>query len=88
MPLEPHQGFVKTKQILYETYGKRNIIARSYIANLLECPSIKKDDSKALIELAQKVEKCYTTLAHLNYFSDLNCFENISKTVRHLPFDP
>ena len=41
--LEPHQGFVKAKQILYETYGKRNVIARSYIANLLEGPSVKKN---------------------------------------------
>ena len=40
--LEPHQGFVKAKQILYETYGKRNVIARSYIANLLEGPSVKR----------------------------------------------
>ena len=85
--LEPHQGFVKAKQILYETYGKRNVIARSYIANLLEGPSVKKNDSEALIELARKVEECYTTLGHLNYFSDLNCFENISKIVRRLPFD-
>ena len=87
MLLEPHQEFVKAKQILYETYGKRNVIARSYIANLLEGPSVKKNDSEALIELARKVEECYTTLGHLNYFSDLNCFENISKIVRRLPFD-
>ena len=80
--LEPRQGFVKAKQILYETYGKRNVIARSYIANLLEGPSVKKNDSEALIELARKVEECYTTLGHLNYFSDLNCFENISKIDR------
>ena len=72
---------------MYETYGKRNVIARSYIANLLEGLSVKKNDSKALIELAQKVEECYTTLAYLNYFSDLNCFENISKIVRQLPFN-
>ena len=84
--LEPHQGFVKAKHILYETYGKRNVIARS-IANLFEGPSIKKNDSEALIELARKIEECYTTLAHLNNFSDLNCFENISKIVRRLPFD-
>ena len=66
LPLEPHQGFVKAKQILYETYGKRNVIARLYIANLLEGPSVKKNDSEALIELARKVEEYFTTLAHLN----------------------
>ena len=54
-----------------ETYGKRNVIARSYISNLLEGPSVKKNNSEALIELARKVE----------------LFENISKIVRRLPFD-
>ena len=51
--LEPSHGFAKAKQILYETYGKRNVIARSYITNLLDGPPIKNDDSKALVDLAQ-----------------------------------
>ena len=84
--LEPSHGFVKAKQILYETYGKRNEIARSYITNLLDGPPIKNDDSKALVDLAQRLEECNTTLEHLNYFSDLNCFQNIAKIVQKLPF--
>ena len=84
--LEPSHGFAKGKQILYETYGKRNVIARSYITNLLDGPPIKNDDSKALVDLAQRLEECNTTLEHLNYFSDLNCFQNIAKIVQKLPF--
>ena len=84
--LEPSHGFAKAKQILYETYGKRNVIARSYITNLLDGSPIKNDDSKALVGLAQRLEECNTTLEHLNYFSDLNCFQNIAKIVQKLPF--
>ena len=49
--LEPSHGFAKAKQILYETYGTRNVIARLYITNLLDGPPIKNDDSKALESL-------------------------------------
>ena len=83
--LEPTQGLVKAKQILYENYSKKNMIARSYINALLDGPSIKPDDSTALINLAQILEDCSTTLEHLHYFSDLNCFENLVKIICRLP---
>ena len=63
-----------------------NVIARSYIANLLEGPPIKNDYSKILIDLAQKLEECNTMLEHLNYTSDLNCCQSIVKIVQRLPF--
>ena len=83
--LELSHGFARGRQILYETYGKRNVVARSYITNLLDGPLFINDDSKALINLAQRLEECNTTLEHLNYFSNLNCFQNIAKIVQRLP---
>ena len=83
--LKPTQGLAKAKQILYENYGKKNMITRSYINALLDGPSIKPDDPTALINLAQKLEECSTTLEHLHYFSDLNCFKNLVKIIRRLP---
>ena len=55
--LEPTQGLAKAKQILYENYGKKNMIARFYIYALLDSPPLKPDDSTALINLAQKLEE-------------------------------
>ena len=83
--LNPAEGLAKAKQVLYENFGKKNTIARAYIKTLLDGPDIKYDDSNALISLSQKLEECSTTLEHLHYFSDLNCFENIAKIVRRLP---
>ena len=75
--LEPTQGLAKAKQILYKNYGKKNMIARLFINALLDGPPIKPDGSTALINLAEKLEECSTTLEHLHYFLDLNCFENL-----------
>ena len=72
--LNPAEGLAKAKQVLYENFGKKNTIARAYIKTLLDGPDIKYDDSNALISLSQKLEECNTTLEHLHYFSDLNCF--------------
>ena len=83
--LRPTQGLAKAKQIIYENYGKKNMIARSYINALSDGPLIKPNDSTALINLEQKLEECSTTLEHLHYFSDLNCFENLVKIIRRLP---
>ena len=83
--LEPTQGLAKAKQILYKNYGKKNMIARLFINALLDGPPIKPDDSIALINLAEKLEECSSTLEHLHYFLDFNCFENLVKIIRRLP---
>ena len=61
------------------------MITRSYIKALFDGLPIKPDDSTTLINLAQKWEECSTTLEHLHYFSDLNCFENLVQVTRRLP---
>jgi len=47
--------------------------------NLVDGHSIKLDDSSAFIRFAHDIEECHTTLMHMQYFADINCFENISK---------
>ena len=66
--LEPYRRYAKEKQILYVNYGKKNAIARSHIKYLLEGHPSEKDDAKIVIELAQKLEKCNTTLKHQHHF--------------------
>ena len=83
--LEPDRGYAKAKEVLHDTYGRKNVIARTYVKRLLEGPNIRHDDSKALTNFAREIEECLVTLTHLNYFSDLNSFENIARIVRRLP---
>ena len=83
--LDPEIGYAKAKQLLYENFGRKPLIARAYIKNLVEGHFIKYDDSNALVRFAHDIEECYTTLGHMKYYSDLNCFENISKVAKRLP---
>ena len=84
--LEPSEGYEKAKEILYENYGRRSVIARAYIKKLVKGPVIRSDDSKALIKLAQELEECNTTLRFMKYYSDVNNFDNIAKIVGRLSF--
>ena len=83
--LEPKRGYAKAKEVLHDTYGKKNVIARAYVKRLMEGPNIRHDDSKALTNFVREIEECLVPLTHLNYFSDLNSFENIATIVRRLP---
>ena len=87
MLLHPTEGYQKAKSILYENYGRRNIIARAYVKSLINGPVIKQEHSDALFAFAYSVEECYTTLNHLGYQSDLNSFENMVKIVKRLPYN-
>ena len=84
--LEPGEGYEKAKEILYENYGRRSVIARAYIKKLVKGPVIRSDDSNALIKLAQELEECNTTLRFMKYYSDVNNFDNIAKIVGRLSF--
>ena len=84
--LEPSEGYEKAKEILYENYGRRCIIARAYIKKLVKGSVIRSDDSNALIKLAQELEECNTTLRFMKYYSDVNNFDNIAKIVGRLSF--
>ena len=74
--LEPGEGYEKAKEILYENYDRRSVIARAYIKKLVKGPVIRSDDSNALIKLAQELEECNTTLRFMKYYSDVFVVRN------------
>ena len=39
-----------------------------------------------MTKLAQEVQECEITLSHLNYYADLNNFDNIAKIINRLPY--
>ena len=84
--LDPAVGYQKGKQTLKENYGRKNVIARAYVKRLADGLKIKLDDSTGMITLAQEVQECETTLSHLNYYADLNNFDNIAKIINRLPY--
>ena len=76
--LDPDVGNTKkAKEIVHENFGKWTLIAWTYIKNLVKGHPIKQDNSNALIQFTHDIE-CHSTLGHMNYLSDPNCFKNIS----------
>ena len=84
--LDPVVGYQKAKETLKENYGRKNVIARAYVKRLADGPKIKLDDSTGMTKLAQEVQECEITLSHLNYYADLNNFDNIAKIINRLPY--
>jgi len=85
--LEPHTGYRKAREILFENFGQPHIIARSYVNQLAKGPAVKAGDAAALVRLAHQLEECSTVLQYLNYYADLNNFDNIKRIIERLPFD-
>ena len=60
--LEPHAGYQKAREILFENFGQPHIIARSYVNQLAKGPALKSGDAAALVRLAHQLEECSTVL--------------------------
>ena len=84
--LSPDEGYQKAKDILKDHFGRKNLIARSYMNKLHSDVSIKADDGKELIYLAHDLEECEFTFRCLNLHSYVNNFDNIVKIVNRLPY--
>ena len=83
--LEPAHGYRLAREILDSRYGRKHIIAQSYINKLVDGEAIKAADSVALSKFALHVRKCHMTLEKIGYLNDLNNRDTISKVVRRLP---
>ena len=82
--LHPAVGYQKAEKTLRENCGRKNVIARAYVKRLADGPKIRLDDSIGMTKLAHEVQECAITLSHLNYYADLNNFDNIAKIINRL----
>ena len=83
--LQAADGYRLAKEILHKRFGQNYMIARAFIDDLLNGPSIEERDSKSLVELAQQLMVCDVTLKQIDYAADLNSRATIQAIVRRLP---
>ncbi|TGZ63690.1 hypothetical protein CRM22_006778 [Opisthorchis felineus] len=83
--LEPEEGYAEALRILESRFGDPHIIATISIEELTEGPTLKADDHKALISLANDMTICSATLKQLQYPNDLNSCRTIGAIVARLP---
>ncbi|OON14927.1 hypothetical protein X801_09276, partial [Opisthorchis viverrini] len=82
--LEPEEGYAEALRILERRFGGPHIIATTSIEQLTEGPTLKADDHKALVTLADDMI-CSATLKQLEYPNDLNSCRTIGAVVARLP---
>ncbi|GAA50586.1 protein disulfide-isomerase [Clonorchis sinensis] len=78
---EPEEGYAEALR----RFGDPHIIATTSIEELTEGPTLRADDHKALITLADGMMICSATLKQLQYQNDLNSYRTIGAIVVRLP---
>ena len=83
--LPEREGFVRAKQILYDSFGQSHIITRAYINKVTKGGSIRDGESEKLLQLARDMENCEINLTQLGCESEINAQSNLEKIVTRLP---
>ena len=82
---EPEQGYRTALEKLERRFGKNHLIARSYIDSVMKGGSIKLNNVKALVMLADDMGKCQNVLSQLRFTSDLDSTGTIETIIQRLP---
>ena len=83
--LEPKEGYLKAREILFSRYGRSHLVARSFIEKILYGNEIKASNVNELSKLALEMQKCEITLSQLGFKSDIDNSDNLRRIVRRLP---
>ncbi|TGZ76046.1 hypothetical protein CRM22_000039 [Opisthorchis felineus] len=83
--LEPEEDYAEALRILERRFGDPHIVATTSTEELTEGPTLKADDHKALISLADDMIICSAPLKQLQYPNDFNSCRTIGAIVARLP---
>ena len=83
--LKPDRGHRTALEKLERRFGKNHLIARSYIDGVKKGGVIKPNDVKALIKLADDMQKCQNVLTELRFASNLDSTGPIESIIDRLP---
>ena len=83
--LKPDRGYQTAIEKLERRFGKNHLIARSYIDGVKKGGTIKPNDVKALVKLADDMRKCQNVLTELQFASDLDSTGTIESIIDRLP---
>ena len=83
--LKPEQGYRTAIEKLESRFGESHLIARSYIDGVKRRWTIKPNDVKALVKLADDMRKCQNVLRELRFSSDLDSTGTLENIMDRLP---
>ncbi|XP_078495844.1 uncharacterized protein LOC144751858 [Ciona intestinalis] len=85
--LDPHEGYIEARKILYETCGKPHVVARAFVKELTDGPNLKPDDAAGIRRYAQILQKCLLILRSINNLGDLNTVDRLVSLANKLPYE-
>lgn len=83
--LEPEEGYLTAREIIFSRYGKSHLVARSFIEKIVNGNEIKASNVNEFSKLALEMQKCEITLSQLGFKSDIDNSDNLRRIVRRLP---
>ena len=83
--LEPREGYLKAKQLLFERFGGAYRVSSSWLAKVAHGPQIKSNDGEALQDLADDLENCEIVLKASGKLSSLNNEDRLVRIIQRCP---
>ena len=83
--LKPEQGYRTAIEKLECRFGESHLIARSYIDGVKKGGTIKPNDVKAFVKLADDMRNCQNVLRELRFSSDLDSTGTLENIMDRLP---
>ena len=78
-------SYVKARKLLEERFVETYVVSNAQIEKLSEGPPINQNDREALLDLADDLESCETTLTVADRLNQISNEDNMMKILRRLP---
>lgn len=78
------EGYRKARAILKELFGKRHLIVKSLLDDIV-APGLIQPDAQSLFTYSNKLRSCADTLGRLGFLADLNSSHTLDKVLSKLP---
>nr|CAB3263161.1 uncharacterized protein LOC104265735 [Phallusia mammillata] len=82
----PVEGYRQARQKLFHEYGQPHIIANACEQHLKKSPRLKGDQPERLMQFADLLEKCLTTLEDIDEYAGLNSLDTMLQLIDKLPY--
>ena len=85
--LQPSEAYKQARERLKQRFGQAHVIARALISEMLALPRLHVSDPVMLAKMSAVMSDCKLVLSQMNYISDVNSVQTLSKLVSKLPLD-
>ena len=83
--LQPREAYTQARERLKQRFGQTRVIARAPISKMLALSRLQVIEPLMLSKMSAVMSDCKLVLSQMNYISDVNSVQTLSKLVSKLP---